>query len=162
LAFSEKVKIALSFDFRSTFLNFDESVKVQVDLDWVCIDRAEMRAYCGCTSRLDGRSRWARKGAREESPGSTGIGCRVTPGEGDFRESATENKPPQLAAVRVKRWGKSPPQAWQQGWHGKPHPEQDLIGAAWGFGFKAFSGSLPGLVARSIWQQMLQMNGHTP
>jgi len=27
--------------------------------------------------------------------------CRVIPGEGDFRESATENKPPEKA--RVKR-----------------------------------------------------------
>jgi len=26
----------------------------------------------------------------EESPGSAGQGCRVTPGEGDFKESATE------------------------------------------------------------------------
>jgi len=31
-----------------------------------------------------------RKAAREESPGSIGQGCRVTPGEGDFKESATE------------------------------------------------------------------------
>ncbi len=30
--------------------------------------------------------------------------------------------------VRVKRWGKSPPRAWQQDWHGKPHPEQCRIG----------------------------------
>ena len=30
----------------------------------------------------------------EESPGSTGSGCRVTPGGGNPRESATENKPP--------------------------------------------------------------------
>lgn len=33
----------------------------------------------------------------EESPGSTGIWCRVTPGEGNLRESATENKPPCLS-----------------------------------------------------------------
>ena len=30
----------------------------------------------------------------EESPGSTGIRCRLTAGGGDPRESATENKPP--------------------------------------------------------------------
>ena len=30
----------------------------------------------------------------EESPGSTGIGCRLMAGGGDLRESATENKPP--------------------------------------------------------------------
>ena len=30
----------------------------------------------------------------EESPGSTGTQCRVTPGGGDPRESAAENIPP--------------------------------------------------------------------
>src|SRR3546814_3863007 len=33
----------------------------------------------------------------EESPGSTETGCRVTPGGGDPRESATESKPPSEA-----------------------------------------------------------------
>ena len=32
----------------------------------------------------------------------------------------------------VKRWGKSPPRTWQQGRHGKPHPEQCRIGASRG------------------------------
>ena len=54
-----------------------------------------------------------RRKACEESPDSMKKGCRVTPGGGNPRESATENRPPrlQLAAggVRVKRWGKSPP-----------------------------------------------------
>jgi hypothetical protein len=31
----------------------------------------------------------------EESPGSTEARCRVTPGGGDPRESATERKPPE-------------------------------------------------------------------
>ena len=35
-----------------------------------------------------------RKMVHEESPGSLEPGCRVTPGEGDFKESATESKPP--------------------------------------------------------------------
>jgi hypothetical protein len=37
--------------------------------------------------------------------------CRVTPGEGDLEESATEKKPPtrESQSVRVKRWSKSPP-----------------------------------------------------
>ena len=30
----------------------------------------------------------------EESPGFTGSGCWITSSEGDLRESATENKPP--------------------------------------------------------------------
>src|SRR5437773_3939402 len=29
--------------------------------------------------------------------------------------------------VRVKRWGKSPPRAWQQAWHGNPQSEQGQI-----------------------------------
>ena len=32
----------------------------------------------------------------EESPGSMEIRCRVTPGEGNLRESATESKPPRM------------------------------------------------------------------
>ena len=30
----------------------------------------------------------------EESPSSAGQKCRITSGEGNFKESATENKPP--------------------------------------------------------------------
>ena len=51
----------------------------------------------------------------EESPGSTGTQCRVTPGRGDPRESAAENIPPKtiyLVWVRVKRCGKSAPHMW--------------------------------------------------
>jgi len=47
-------------------------------------------------SRLDGRSGKDRKVAGEESPGSIDIRCRITPGVGDPRESATENEPPSL------------------------------------------------------------------
>ena len=95
----------------------------------------------------------------EESPGSTGIRCRLTTGEGDLRESATENKPPgwmaaKLAAAftraRVKRCGKSAPRPWQQGWQGKPHREQDRIGAVGGVRENGRRGILalqPGLVA---------------
>ena len=36
----------------------------------------------------------------------------------------------QPAKARVKRCGKSAPRSWQQGRHGKPHREQDRIGAA--------------------------------
>ncbi len=32
--------------------------------------------------------------------------------------------------ARLKGCGKSAPQAWQQGWHGKPHRVQDRIGMA--------------------------------
>ena len=73
----------------------------------------------------------------EESPGSTGIRCRLTAGGGDPRDSATENKPPvqgrpasAVPRARVKRCGKSAPRPWQRGRQGKPHREQDRIGAA--------------------------------
>ena len=52
----------------------------------------------------------------EESPGSMETRCRVTPGEGDLRESATESSPPfgapafgLVVGVRVKGCGKSAP-----------------------------------------------------
>jgi hypothetical protein len=63
-----------------------------------------------------------------------------------FTESATENKPPvgwstvassretcktpakADSAVRVKRWGKSPPLVWRQTRHGKPRVVQGQIG----------------------------------
>ena len=38
---------------------------------------------------------------REESPGSTETRCRVTPGGGDPRESATESKPPAVASAKA-------------------------------------------------------------
>ena len=67
----------------------------------------------------------------EESPGSTETRCRVTPGGGDPRESATENIPPSvLTAARVKWCGKSAPRRRQRTRHGKPHREQDQIGTA--------------------------------
>src|SRR5499426_2838175 len=71
---------------------------------------------------------------REESPGSTETRCRVTPGGGDPRESATESKPPcrplarAARTARVKGCGKSAPRARQRERHGKPHREQDQIG----------------------------------
>ena len=51
-------------------------------------------AYMHEASRPDGRGREFRKGAFEESPGSTRIRRRVTPAESDLRDSATENSLP--------------------------------------------------------------------
>ncbi len=86
--------------------------------------------------------------AREESPDSTRQRCRVTPGRGNPRDSATENRPPLSAKVRVKRWGKSPPRPWQQGRHGKPHREQCQIGTAREQSQGCFGPSRSGLAAR--------------
>ena len=64
--------------------------------------------------------------------------CRITSGGGDPRESATESRPPSVfRAARVKGCGKSAPRGWQQARHGKPHREQDRIGAARRFGARA-------------------------
>src|SRR4051812_21045071 len=84
-------------------------------------------------SRPDGRSRYGRKAAGEESPGSIDIRCRITSGGGNPRESATENEPLPTRkgrAARVKRCGKSAPRFRQRKRHGKPHREQNRIGTA--------------------------------
>ena len=63
----------------------------------------------------DGRMAALRACTGEESPGSTETRCRVTPGGGDPRDSATESKPPAAqdcgpaAGARVKGCGKSAP-----------------------------------------------------
>ena len=55
------------------------------------------------------RTRGRRETVNEESPSVSGTGCRRNPGEGDFKESATENYRPYFLGVRLKRRGKSPP-----------------------------------------------------
>src|SRR5512132_923849 len=74
----------------------------------------------------------APEAAGEESPGSTETRCRVTPGGGDPRDSATESKPPTGCGppARVKGCGKSAPRRRRRRQHGKPHREQDQIGTA--------------------------------
>ena len=68
----------------------------------------------------------------EESPGSRDQRWRLTAAGGDPRESATESRPPagQPVQARVKRCGKSAPRVRQRKRHGKPHREQNRIGAA--------------------------------
>src|SRR4029079_18187181 len=71
---------------------------------------------------------------------------RVTPGQGNLKDSGTENIPPRkkgrevypnreierpadrFCEVRVKRCGKSAPRRWQHRWQAKPRTEQDQIG----------------------------------
>ncbi len=72
----------------------------------------------------------AGKNRPEESPDSTRQRCRVTPGGGNPRESATENRLPDPGQEKVKRWGKSPPRDGQPKRHGKPHREQCQIGTS--------------------------------
>jgi len=96
------------------------------------------RQPCGRYPNLampDGRMAAPRLARGEESPGSTEVRCRVTPGGGDPRESATESTPPACPAstgraARVKRCGKSAPRRRQRRRQGKPHREQDQVGAA--------------------------------
>ena len=100
----------------------------------------------------------------EESPGSTETRCRVTPGGGDPRESATETHRLPASrkagrAARVKWCGKSAPRRRQRRRQGKPHREQDQVGMA---GRKAGGVSAPpsGSVARGARQRASQRNGH--
>ena len=104
----------------------------------------------------------------EESPGSTEVRCRVTPGGGDPRESATESTPPACLrfagrVARVKRCGKSAPRRRQRRRQGKPHREQDQVGAAGipvcGNAGRTFAPPL-GSVARGARQRAPQKNGH--
>ena len=92
-------------------------------------------------SRPDGRSAPMPKGGRGGKSGLHGRTVpdnvrRGCPARGDLRDSATENRPPRLrsvlAAVRVKRCGKSAPRFRQRKRHGKPHREQDRIGMTLG------------------------------
>ena len=69
----------------------------------------------------------------------------------------------QPAKARVKRCGKSAPRVRQRRRHGKPHREQDRIGAARVLGRKpdhpARSSPPPGLVARGTERSAPQRNG---
>ncbi len=79
------------------------------------------------------------KGRIRGKSGLHRAGCRVTPGQGDLKESATEinrlngktqrNFPMEnfkvfSPEVRVERRGKSSPVPWRQGTLCKPHLEQ--------------------------------------
>ena len=79
------------------------------------------------------------------------------------RESATESRPPTPAcgAARVKGCGKSAPRWRQRQRHGKPHPEQDRIGAARSCASRSWcvSHRSPGLVAGALWQHKAERNG---
>ena len=56
------------------------------------VESAPLSCYAdACFS--DSGGRWRRK-SLEESPDSSEQECRVTPGEGNLKESATENIPP--------------------------------------------------------------------
>jgi hypothetical protein len=100
------------------------------------------------SSQRAGRPR-GRRIFHEESPGSTELRCRVTPGGGIslrrtlFRDSATERIPPSFGLVRSKGCGKSAPRTRQRVRHGKPHRVQDRIGTP----HEPCSGSASGLVA---------------
>ena len=96
----------------------------------------------------------------EESPDSMRQRRRVTPGRGNPRESATENRLPGSARAQVKRWGKSPPRDGQPDRHGKPRQEQCQIGASRGSPAGTLQPERPGLAARAVQQCIAQRNGH--
>jgi len=118
------------------------------------LTKAERGAMCNPVSRPDGRSAPMPKGGRGGKSGLHGqtVPDNVRRGQTftgcGLRDSATENRPPRLrsvlAAVRVKRCGKSAPRCRQRQRHGKPHREQDRIGMARGFGLSPVRASHSG------------------
>ena len=56
----------------------------------VIIDKTLFRGYNTFTFKFFIRSRGRRESVNEESPSVSETGCRRNPGEGDFKESATE------------------------------------------------------------------------
>ncbi len=120
------------------------------------------------TSRLDGRLRKVRKDSGGGKSGLHGIRVPGNARRGQPQGKCHRNKPPCRSlwadrAVRVKRCGKSAPRPWQQGLARQTPPgAKPNRGGMMLCGIGAFSGLSPGLVARSLWQHRLQMNGHPP
>ena len=120
-----------------------------------------------CTIRGGvGRTVASRLRAYRGKSGLHRAGCQVTPGQRELTASATESRPPmapQGDQVRVKGCGKSAPRTRQRGRHGKPHREQNRIGATSPFprgsGQAHSPGQSPGLVARGGRQRPSQRNG---
>ncbi len=99
--------------------------------------------------------------------GKSGLHGRTVPGnarrgrpQGQCHRKQTAGG---LTPVRVKGCGKSAPRSRRRERHGKPHREQDRIGAARAeISAQASSAPSPGLVARGVRQRASQMNGHPP
>ena len=77
-----------------------DSKSMEIDLG---LDSKSMKADI----RPDQVAGWPLSGAGpgEESPGSMETRCRVTPGGGDLRESATESSPPSGVRVQARMRG---------------------------------------------------------
>ena len=67
------------------------------------LDKRAHKEYNTVTFKLVIRSRGRRETVNEESPSFLETGCRRNPGEGDFKESATENY--RLAIGKVEKAG---------------------------------------------------------
>ena len=60
----------------------------------IIIDKRDKKEYNTLTFKFFIRSQGRRESVNEESPSVSETGCRRNPGEGDFKESATEiNRP---------------------------------------------------------------------
>ena len=58
---------------------------------FILLDKDKILAYNSVAFKSVIRSRERRETVNEESPNFLETGCRRNPGEGDFKESATEN-----------------------------------------------------------------------
>ena len=94
----------------------------------------------------------------EESPDSLKQRCRVTPGQSNLTESATENRPPCMQGKgetvgQEPTGGLATAPAWQA-----PPGAMPNRGIAPRVG-RVASAQIPGLAARGRWRQRSQMNG---
>ncbi len=104
--------------------------------------------------------------ALDQKGGKSGLHGNTVPGnarrgrpQGKCHREQTASRYVKSGA-RVKGCGKSAPRAWRQGRHGKPHREQDQIGMAEASRLMRVSAQPSGSVARGVWRQAPQMNGH--
>ena len=131
------------------------------------VDADAARAHIRPARRPDGREDG---NISEESPGSTETRVPGNARRVKAQGQCNRERPPkpgvagfprETRPARVKRWGKSPPRTRQRGRHGKPHPEQDQIGAArpGESPGTSVSGPPPGSVARDRQQWRSERNG---
>ena len=66
---------------------------------FLLVDKNDYRYYNINAFKRTVRTRGRRETVNEESPSVSGTGCRRNPGEGDFKESATENYRPARGKV---------------------------------------------------------------
>ena len=128
-------------------------------------DRRFANSQISSARRPDGRSPpWAGRGKSGLHGGTVPGNARRGRPQGKCHRKYTAGPSRNTGrAARVKRCGKSAPRRRQRRWQGKPHREQDQVGAAGiplrGNAGRTFAPPL-GSVARGARQRASQRNGH--